>query len=67
MSLKQFHIIFIILSILCTLGFAAWALMASSDLVGAWGRLGGVLSGAIGLGLIGYGVWFIQKSKAIIT
>jgi len=66
MSLKHFHVFFIVLAVLCTLGFGAWALFASSELVGTWGRIGGVISILIGAGLVPYGMWFVKKSKRII-
>ncbi len=66
MSLKHFHVFFIVLAVLCTLGFGAWALFVPFEVVGAWGRAGGVLSVLIGAALVPYGIWFIKKSKGII-
>tara|TARA_R110002096_G_scaffold238581_10_gene430190 strand:+ start:10627 stop:10830 length:204 start_codon:yes stop_codon:yes gene_type:complete len=67
MSLKQFHVFFITLAVLCTFSFGVWALFAPSDIVGTWGRVGGFLSAAIGVALVPYGIWFVRKSKNIIT
>jgi hypothetical protein len=66
MSLKAFHFIFIVTAILLAFGFAAWSLWnyrlpggVASDLVV------GLVSLAIGLGLIGYEVYFVKKLKNI--
>ncbi len=67
MGLKQFHVFFIALAILCMLGFGFWALGTSNDVVGFWGKVSGVVSTLIGFALIPYGVWFVRKSKSIIT
>jgi len=66
MSLKAFHLVFIIAAILLAAGFATWSLMnyaapggAVSDLVV------GLVSAAIGLGLIGYEIYFLKKLKNV--
>jgi uncharacterized membrane protein YeaQ/YmgE (transglycosylase-associated protein family) len=66
MSLKAFHFVFIIAAILLAAGFAAWSFMnyaapggAVSDLVV------GLVSAAIGLGLIGYEIYFLKKLKHV--
>lgn len=66
MSLKHFHVVFIILAILCTLGYGAWGIFTSGD-VGPLVRVSGWFSFILGIGLIFYGRWFIKKSKNIIT
>ena len=67
MSLKHFHIVFIVLAVLSSLGFGAWALMsdaaASSDAI----RVTGWLSLILAAGLAVYGVWFFRKAKHVIT
>jgi riboflavin transporter FmnP len=68
MSLKGFHIIFIVLAFLCTAGFCAWTIM---DVEGAR-NLGaqpiGALSGILALAVFIYGAWFvIKKAKTIIV
>ena len=65
MSLKHFHILFILLAVLCTLVFAAWALLLPG--MGAGIRGMGWFSGALGIFLLGYGGWFLKKSKHVIT
>lgn len=66
MSLKAFHLVFIIASILLAFGFAAWSLMnyrspsgSASDLAIGLGSL------AVGLGLIGYEIYFLKKLKNV--
>lgn len=65
MSLKGFHILFIVLAILCMTGFAAWTFLADGN--GALLRAAGVASGALGVALTFYGYWFVtKKSKRLI-
>ena len=66
MSLKAFHLVFIIASILLAFGFAAWSLLnyhspngSTTDLVVGLGSLAG------GLGLIGYEIYFLKKLKNV--
>lgn len=66
MSLKAFHVVFIVASILLTAGFAAWSLAnylspagVKSDL---WICIG---SGTAALGLVGYGIYFLKKLKNV--
>ena len=65
MSLKTFHVFFVIVSVLCALGFGAWA-------VGDYLRTGrsGVLALAIlgfaaAAALVWYGLWFLRKLKDV--
>lgn len=65
MSLKAFHIVFIVLSTALALGFGVWATRDFSQ-SGNWVNL------ALGLGsfagsvvLTGYGVWFLRKLKGV--
>lgn len=65
MSLKVFHICFIVISVLLTGGFGVWALMVNG-LPGAFRIMGGVsLLGAIIL--VFYGIRFLKKAKSIIV
>ncbi|MFT4637071.1 MAG: hypothetical protein ACI8T1_000379 [Verrucomicrobiales bacterium] len=68
MSLKAFHIFFIAMAILITLGFSVWVFAggASPDQVANLSTMAAV-SGILGLGLIGYGFHFIRKSRHIIV
>ena len=67
MSLKAFHIFFIVMSIVITLGFSAWVLFggATGDQQASLSLMAGS-SGLLGIGLIGYGVHFVRKSRDII-
>ena len=60
MSLKAFHIVFILVSVLFCAGLSAWAFMTgASDALG-WGSAVGALAMAI------YFVSFVKKAKSII-
>ena len=65
MSLKAFHIFFVIVSTLCALGFGAWAigdyLRTGNTGVLALGVLGFAAAGA----LVWYGLWFLRKLKNV--
>jgi hypothetical protein len=64
-SLKAFHIFFVVVSILCALGFGAWAisdyLRTGRGSVLALGILGFVAAVA----LVWYGLWFLRKLKNV--
>lgn len=65
MSLKGFHIVFIIFSTLLALGCGAWCIWVNL-VVGApiylAGAIGSFLAAAI---LVIYGIWFYQKMKRL--
>ena len=65
MSLKAFHVFFVIVSTLCALGFGAWAigdyLRTGNIGVLALGVLGFAAAGA----LVWYGLWFLRKLKNV--
>ena len=65
MSLKHFHVVFIVFAVLICAGFGAWALLAK-DQSGAV-RASGIFSLVLGGGLSIYGIWFYRKSKRVIT
>lgn len=66
MSLKGFHIIFIILALLCTAGFWAWCAVYGDRARELGVSAIGNLSGSLALGLFVYGIWFVvRKSKSI--
>ncbi len=66
MSLKVFHVFFIFLAVLCTLGFAAWSFLATD--VDAALKVAGALSGVVAVALTDYGYWFVtRKAPTIIT
>jgi ABC-type iron transport system FetAB permease component len=67
MSLKHFHIVFILLAVLAIFGFAAWALLSELGSASSSIRLTGWLSVVLGVVLSVYVVWFYRKSKHVIT
>ena len=56
MSLKSFHIFFIIISILMSLGFAWWSFREGHEIYAA-------VTSLLGMGLIVYLVYFLKKMK----
>ncbi len=67
MSLKAFHIFFIAMSVVITLGFAMWVFMGGARETTTGLSVMAALSGIVGVGLIGYGVYFIRRSRHIIV
>ena len=69
MSLKGFHVLFIALASVLCFGFCAWALLLANEAaLDSGGKLAGLASGAAGIGLSCYGVWFARrKAKTIAT
>jgi hypothetical protein len=65
MSLKGFHIVFIMFSTLLALGIGAWCVWV--DLVeGAPIYLAGAIcSSVVAVALVVYGVWFYRKMKRL--
>ena len=66
MSLKTFHIFFIVLSTLLCIGFGVWSI---GDFSGSGASAGSI---AMGVGsfsgavvLMWYGVWFLRKLKNV--
>jgi len=65
MSLKAFHIFFIIVSTLTSLGFGLWAVQDFRQ-TGTMGTLlMGIGSFVLGLALIVYSNWFLRKLKNV--
>ena len=65
MSLKTFHIVFVVLSTLLSLGFGLWAALEYIDRRGI--ELLAVAIGSLvfsGL-LVMYGIWFLRKLKHV--
>ncbi|CAN5664920.1 hypothetical protein BH11VER1_BH11VER1_16890 [soil metagenome] len=66
MSLKGFHILFIVLAVICTGGFWAWSYTEAERARELGAVAMGNLSGSLALGLLVYGIWFVvRKSKTI--
>jgi len=63
MSLKAFHVAFIFLSNLLTLGFGVWCLREASDTGDSMFTLLGALSLMAFVGLLVYGAWFLKKMR----
>lgn len=61
MSLKAFHILFIILAILLAAGCAVWA--AVNQAPAAFG----IVSAVVAVALVIYGICFLKKSRKIIV
>ncbi len=65
MSLKAFHIVFIVLSTALAIGFGVWATRNFAQ-SGSWVHLMlGVGSFIASVGLVWYGVWFLRKLKNV--
>jgi len=63
MSLKAFHVVFVMVSIVLGVGFAGWALTEyrrTGDREFIWWACGSLVGA---LGLIVYGRWFLNKLK----
>ena len=65
MSLKTFHIFFIIVSILLCFGFGVWLLLSGVTSSEGLAIGGGIASFAVGIGLILYAKRFLQKFKKV--
>jgi len=64
MSLKDFHIVFITASVLLSLGFSYWGFVQYRELHGSLYAGGGILSLVAAIGLVGYEIRFIRKTKS---
>jgi hypothetical protein len=66
MSLKAFHLIFIIAAIILAVGFGVWSLMNYFSPHGvAWDLVWGVASLAGGVALVIYERYFLKKLKNV--
>jgi hypothetical protein len=65
MSLKAFHIVFIVFSILLAFGFGIWSIAQYAGAGRASDLVFGVVSLAAGVGLIFYGKYVLKKLKDI--
>jgi hypothetical protein len=63
MSLKAFHLVFIIASILLAFGFGVWAAVAFFKGGGVMNLIVALVSFAVGVGLIFYERYFLKKTK----
>jgi hypothetical protein len=66
MSLKAFHLVFIVASILLAAGFGVWSFLNYSSAQGTTSDLVvAVISGVVALALIGYEIYFLKKLKNV--
>lgn len=65
MSLKAFHVVFIIASILLAFGFAAWAWVNYSAEGQGSLLYYGIGSSVVGVGLVGYFAYVLRKLKNV--
>jgi len=65
MSLKAFHLVFIIASILLAFGFGVWLARNYFAAGGAMNLVGALLSFAAGVALIFYERYFLKKTKNV--
>ena len=65
MSLKTFHIFFIIVSVLFSLGFSVWAFLEYARLDQATNLIFGVGALVLALILMVYGRWFLRKLRGV--
>ena len=61
MSLRTFHLVFILLAIVMADVFGAWAVWEHSHSGEGLTLALGIFSFLAGFGLIGYGIWFVRK------
>ena len=65
MSLKAFHVFFVVVSVLCALGFGAWS-VADYQRTGRASSLGFAGGGFAAAGVLTwYGFWFLRKLKNV--
>lgn len=68
MSLKSFHIFFIVMAVLISFGFSAWAFTNGDGPLGGSAVAAGTASAILGVLIAAYGAWFvIKKSGSIIV
>ncbi|HWF18537.1 MAG TPA: hypothetical protein VG754_04690 [Verrucomicrobiae bacterium] len=66
MSLKAFHLVFIVASILLAVGFAAWEFVGYfSPHGGAWDLVAGIGGLLTAIGLVFYERYFLKKTKNV--
>ncbi len=63
MSLKAFHIVFVVFSVAINLFFGVWTLFYQPEGVEPVSMMYGYGALAVSVGLIVYGVMFLQKMK----
>ena len=61
MSLKNFHILFITVSLILSVSFGTWAVLAHREETGSAYLVMGILAFVVAVTLMVYGVWFLRK------
>ena len=64
MSLKAFHIVFVVLSVLLSIGFGVWAVGQSHN-GGAGFLFAAATAVVVAAALVAYGFWFLRKLKHV--
>jgi hypothetical protein len=67
MGLKGFHVFFIVVSTLCALALAAWALLDWTRTHSAGTLVLAVLAFLAAGALVFYGLWFLRKLRGVGT
>ncbi|MEY2492641.1 MAG: hypothetical protein QOH24_1592 [Verrucomicrobiota bacterium] len=65
MSLKGFHIVFIIFSTLLALGIGMWCVWVDLTVGEPVYRTGAIVSFVVAVAFVVYGVWFYRKMKRL--
>ncbi len=65
MSLKAFHIVFVVVSVLLSFGFGVWGIYTHLSVGNVTFLIMGIVSFVIGIALIIYGINFMKKLKHI--
>jgi hypothetical protein len=66
-SLRSFHVFFIVMAVFCLWGFCAWTFWAGTAPREAGLQAAGIGCGLAGTALAAYGLWFaFKKSRKII-
>lgn len=65
MSLKAFHVVFVLASIVLSIWVGVWAAGTAADVggIGWWLLAAGGFAAAVALAV--YGVWFLRKTKDV--
>ena len=67
MSLKAFHVFFIVVSMLCALTLGAWGVVEHSRSENGGALLLGIGGFAAAAVLVIYGLWFLRKLRGVST
>ncbi len=65
MSLKFFHVLFVVLATLLSVGFAVWSFAQAAAGAGGLYRVLGILALVVAVALVVYGRWFLKKMKDV--